>query len=154
MSESHPHYTAEFKQDVLRHYCEGQRGSGFAALATRFGVAGGSRTIRRWFDQWDGTIASLQQQQTMGRPPILQPAEIEQYIGTVVQSHNRDHQSIHYTDLLSSIREATDTSVSLRTIQRYGQQTLHNKNKRTKKRTERECKNIHIHTLHILSSST
>jgi transposase-like protein len=153
MSESHLHYSAEFKQDVLRHYCEGQRGSGFAALATRFGVAGGSRTIRRWFNQWDGSIASLQQQQTMGRPTILEPAEIQQHIGTVIQSHNRHHQSIHYTDLLAPVRAATHTSLSLRTLQRYGQQTLQIKNRRTKKRTDRECKNIHRHTAHIFSSS-
>jgi transposase-like protein len=146
MSGSHPHYSAEFKQDVLRHYREGQRGSGFAALATRFQVPGGGMTISRWFNQWDGTIASLQQQQSVGRPPILQPAEIQQHIGTAVQSHNRHHRSIHYTDLLEPVRAATHTSLSLRTLQRYGKQTLQIKNKRTKKRTQRECKNIATHT--------
>jgi transposase len=120
MSGCHLHYSAEFKQEVLSHYHEGQRRSGFAALATRFQVRGGSRTIRRWFNQWDGSIASLQQQQSMGRPAILQPAEIQQHIGTLVQSHNRHHQSIHYTDLLGPVRAATHTSLSLRTLQRYG----------------------------------
>jgi transposase-like protein len=154
MSGTHPHYSAEFKQDVLSHYREGQRGSSFAALATRFQVPGGSGTISRWFNQWDGTIASLQQQQSVGRPPILQPAEIKQHIGTAVQSHNRHHQSIHYTDLLQPVRAATHTSPSLRTLQRYGKETLQIKNKRTKKRTQQECENIDIYTLHIFSSST
>ena len=119
MSGSHSHYTAEFKQEVLSHYHEGQRGSGFAVLATRFQVPGGGRTIKRWFDQWDGSITSLQQQPSVGRPPILQPAEIQQHIGTVVQSRNRHYQSIHYTDLLPSVRAATHTSLSLRTLQRF-----------------------------------
>jgi hypothetical protein len=154
MSEPHPHYSAEVKQEILSHYHKGQRGSGFAALARRFQVAGGGGTISRCFDQWDGTIASLQQPQGVGRPPILQPADIQQHIGTVVQSHNRHHQSIHYPDLLQPVRAATHTSLSLRTLQRYGKQTLHIKNKFTKKRTLRECKSINIHTLYILSSSS
>jgi transposase-like protein len=153
MSESRPHYSDEFKQEVLSHHHEGQRGSGFGALARRFQVAGGKRTISRWFNQWDGTIASLQAHQTVGRPAILQPAEIQQHIGTAVRSHNRHHRSIHYTDLLAPVRAATHTSLSLRTLQRYGKQTLQIKNKSAKKRTERECKSIDIHTLHIVSSS-
>jgi hypothetical protein len=154
MSESHSHYSAEFKQEVLSHYHERQRGSGFGALATRFQVPGGKGTISRWFNQWDGTIASLQQHPSVGRPSILQPAEIKQHIGTAVQSHNRHHQSIHYTDLLQPVRAATHTSLSLRTLQRYGKETLHIKSKATKKRTERECENIDIHILHIFSSSS
>jgi hypothetical protein len=90
----------------------------------------------------------------MGRPSILQPAEIKQHIGTTVRSYNRQHQSVHYPDLLTPVREATGTSLSLRTLQRYGKETLHIKNKRTKKRTQRERKHINIHTLYILSSSS
>lgn len=51
MSGTHPHYSAEFKQDVLSQYYEGQLGSGFAALATRFQFPGGGTTIGRWFNQ-------------------------------------------------------------------------------------------------------
>jgi transposase-like protein len=152
MSKSRPHYSAEFKQEVLSHYNEGQRGSGFAALAARFYVAGGSRTIRRWFNQWDGTISSLQQQSTVGRPPLLQPAEIQQHIGTTVQSYNRHHQSVHYPELLAPVRASTGTSLSLRTLERYGKETLHIKTKATKKWTERECKITDIFISHIISS--
>jgi hypothetical protein len=117
-------------------------------------VPGGGRTICRWFNQQNGSVPSLQQHQAVGRPRILQPTDIQQHVGTVVQSHNRHHQSVHYPDLLRPVRAATHTSISLRTLQRYGLETLHIKNKRTKKRTERERKNINIHTLYILSSSS
>jgi hypothetical protein len=154
MSESYHHYSDEFKQEVLSLYHKGQRGSGFAALARRFQIPGGGRTICRWFNQQNGSVPSLQQHQAVGRPRILQPTDIQQHVGTVVQSHNRHHQSVHYPDLLRPVRAATHTSISLRTLQRYGLETLHIKNKRTKKRTERERKNINIHTLYILSSSS
>jgi hypothetical protein len=149
MSESRPHYSDEFKQEVLSHYHKRQHGSGFDALATRFQIAGGGRTINRWYNQWDGTIAPLQQHQRAGRPSILQPADIKQHIGTTVRFYNRNHQSIHYPDLLGPVRAATHTSLSLRTLQRYGKQTLHIKNKSTKKRTQQECKSVETHTLYI-----
>ena len=45
------------------------------------------------------------------------------------------------TSLLPKVQTATGTEVSLRTLQRYGEEELHAKDKHSKKRTaqEREC---------------
>jgi hypothetical protein len=65
---------------------------------------------------------------------------VAQQIARRVKAANRNHTAVHYTSLLPLVRAATDTTVSLRTIQRYGKEEAGIRDKRTKKRTQAERK--------------
>ena len=75
-----PLYTPDFKQHVLQHYQACVVSSGFAALATRFAIRGGARTVHRWYHRWDGSMASLQRRPGGGRPRILSQQEVQRHI--------------------------------------------------------------------------
>jgi transposase len=133
---------AEYKQFILTKYRRNSRGFGFAALAQQYGIAGGGRTIQRWYEQWNGTAASLQHKYGAGRPPLLNEEEVIQHITTPIQKKNRQSHPVHYTNLLRPLQEQTGKKISLRTIQRYGKKNARIKSKRTIKKTEWECKFI------------
>jgi hypothetical protein len=140
MTESSRYYTAAQKHKVLTHYRRHTHGAGFDALAARFSIAGGGRTIQRWYGQWDGTPASLHPSPRPGRPLSLTPAEITQHIFTPIKRSNRKPEAVHYTELLPAVQQHTGKAVSLRSVQRYGQKILQATKKRTQKRTRQECK--------------
>jgi hypothetical protein len=96
--------------------------------------------IRLWHRRWDGTPASLQEQQRSGRPRTLSRAQVQRHIATPIRAANRAHRAIHYSDLLPRVLAATGTSVSLRTVQHYGEQELGAKQQRGIKRTAEESK--------------
>ena len=70
---------------------------------------------------------------------------------TAIRDKNRAHRPVHYPELVSSIEAKTGTSVSARTVRRYGKQELGVKQKRTVKRTAAERK--HTHHTHALQPS-
>lgn len=76
MSDSTP----QQKHSILTHYRAHDRGAGFDALARRFAVAGGGRTIQRWHSRWDGTAASLQHASGAGRPRTLSSAQVTRHV--------------------------------------------------------------------------
>jgi len=135
---------AELKQFTLTKYQRNRRGYGFAALAQQYGIDGGGRTIQRWYEQWDGTTASLQHKAGAGRPTMLSEQEVTQYIATPIKKKNRRTRPVHYTDILQPLQENTGKRVSLRTVQRYGKENVGITSKRTIKKTEWECK-YHMH---------
>jgi hypothetical protein len=134
-------YPTHLKHRILTQYQPNCRGNGFKALAHNYGIKGGGRTIKYWYDRWDGTLESLEPKPSTGRPNILSSTEIKQYIGTPIKRKNRRSEPVHYTELIDTIGEKTGKRVSLRTIQRYGREKEGIKEKRTKKRTiqERKC---------------
>jgi transposase len=135
----------ELKQLILSQYQSNRRGSGFDALAQRFGIAGGGRTIKDWYDRWDGTVESLKRKPGQGRPRLLNPAEIAQHITAPIRKKNRRSQPVHDTDILQSLQERTGKRASLRTVRRYGKENAGITSKRTIKKTEWERKSS-IHT--------
>lgn len=135
-----PHLTAETKHHILLEYSPHDTTRSFAALARRHTVKGGAQVIRFWHHRWDGTPASLQEQQRSGRPRALSRAQVQRHIATPIRAANRAHRAIHYSDLLPQVRAATDTQVSLRTVQHYGEQELGAKQKHGIKRTAEESK--------------
>ena len=138
------HLTPEFKHAILRQYLPSSHDNSFGALARRYNIKGGKRTIQRWYARWDGTPASLEQRPGAGRPRLLSAAQIRDTIALPIRNRNRSHCAVHYTELLPTVRDKTGTTVSLATIQRYGKEIVRTRDKSTRSRTAREskCKQI------------
>ncbi|HVW99743.1 MAG TPA: helix-turn-helix domain-containing protein [Candidatus Babeliaceae bacterium] len=134
------HFTPEFKHDILTQYLPHSHDNSFGALAHRYNIKGGKRTIQRWYARWDGTPSSLEQRAGAGRPRLLSSAQIRDTIALPIRNRNRAHRAIHYTELLPTVRERTGTTVSLPTIQRYGKEIVRARDKSTRSRTAVDCK--------------
>lgn len=137
-------YSPNFKQNILTQYAPNQHQNGFHSLATRYKIPGGASTIKRWYDRWNGSIESLNRKASSGRKPILNTQQIKQYIGNIVKKKNQNHQHINYYTIQQQIKQKTNKSISLRTVQRYGKEKLGIKKRRTKKYMNRECKCTYI----------
>jgi transposase len=129
------HLSADAKHAILLEYSPRSRTHSFSALARRHSVSGGSGTVSRWYQQWDGSAASLQEKQRSGRPRKLDSRQVQQHVRKPVLAANRAHRPISYTQLLPSVQARTGSQLSLRTLQRYGKEELRVKSKATKKRT-------------------
>jgi transposase len=138
----------KLKHFILTKYQPHRRGSGFDALAQQYGIAGGGRTIKDWYDRWDGTPDSLKRKSGSGRPRLLSEEEVQQYITTPIRKKNRKHTPVHYKDVLQPLRENTGKSVSVQTVRRYGKENVGINSKRTSKKTKWERK----YYMHIRSS--
>ncbi|CAF1027512.1 unnamed protein product [Rotaria sp. Silwood1] len=114
------YYDASFKQRVIEYYLQNQPNLSFRFVAKFFHIHGDHATVKRWFDRYDGTILSLQQQMRSGRPQILNQEEIDQFITRVICSHNRMSRSIKYSKIMDLIHQKTKLNISTRTVQRYG----------------------------------
>lgn len=132
-------FSADLKHAILLHYRPQTRGHSFAALASQHGVTSGWKTIQRWYNQWDGTVASLQRKQVSGRPRKLSRAQVNRSLKPRILAANRRHTAVHYPSLLPVVEQTNAVQLSLRTLQRYGKQQLHAKQKHTIARTKNEC---------------
>jgi transposase len=135
----------ELKHFILTKYRSNTRGCGFEALAHQYGIAGGGKTIQRWYGQWDGTAASLKRKPGAGRPRLLSEDEVHQYITTPIKNNNRKAKPVQYRDVLHPLRQKTGKAVSLRTVRRYGKENAGINLRTATKKTEWECKS-RIHT--------
>jgi transposase len=133
-------YTPAFKHRILTLYRRRQRGLGFGALASAYGVIGGRRTVQRWYAAWDGTVKSLNERARSGRPRTLTSAQSKQYIGSIVRRKNRTNEPVNYWEVYQFVRDRTGKNPSIRTIRRYGKEQLRLKWSRTKKVTQWEGK--------------
>lgn len=140
-----PQFSADAKHAILLEYQPRSRTHSFAALAARHGVVGGKRTVQRWFEQWDGTVRSLQHKKGAGRPRALSRAQVSRDVREPILAANRAHRAVHYTQLLPRAQQASRTNLSLRTLQRYGKQELGVKQKHGTKRTADESEPTHAH---------
>ena len=138
------HLTPELKHEILKEYLPHSRDNSFLALAGRHNIKGGKGTIQRWYARWDGTPSSLRQRAGAGRHRLLSAAQLRDTIALPIRNRNRAHHAVHYTELLPTVRDRTGTSVSLRTIQRYGKEIVRARDKSTRSRTagESKCKQI------------
>lgn len=135
-----PTHSPDFKHFILTQYRPHSPTQSFEALARTAGGGLSATTIARWYSRWDGTPSSLERAPVKGRPRVLTRTQLAQQIARRVKAANRNHTAVHYTSLLPLVRAATDTTVSLRTIQRYGKEEAGIRDKRTKKRTQAERK--------------
>lgn len=131
------HCPPEQKLSIQLEYQPYSSTYSFAKLAQRNNIKEGARTIQNWYKQWNGTIDSLKEKPHTGRPSALNTNEVHHYISTPIINANRSATSLHYTDL---IHLSDGKGVSLRPIQRIGEQQEHITVKSTKTRTARECK--------------
>jgi len=140
-STAMPHLNTEAKHHILLEYAPHDAARSFAALAARHAIAGGSGTVARWHQRWDGTPASLEEQPRAGRPRVLSRAQVSRHVRTPILAANRAHRAIHYTDVLPRVRAATGRQISLRSVQRYGKEELGARQRRGQKRTadESQC---------------
>lgn len=132
-------FSAKQKAYIVSLYRPRNRAHSFSALALRFSVPGRSRTVQRWYNQYNGTIGSLLHKKGQGRPRILSRSQVSRYVLQPIRRKNRSHTAIHYTDLISGIHSSTRKKPSLRTIQRYGKEDVEVRAKRTKKISIDEC---------------
>ena len=129
MSDSARYYEPSFKKRVIDFYLRNQPNISFRYVADLFQIPGGHVTVKRWCDRYDGTSLSLQHHHRS-------------------HCHNRLSRPINYAKLVESVREETNTNLSLRTIQRYGKQNAI-RHKRTIKRSHKECEYRDVHSLVI-----
>lgn len=138
--------SADAKHAILLEYRPRSQQHSLAALARRHNIAGAERTLHNWLQRWDGTAASLMHRRGAGRPRILTRAEVKQCLHAPLLAANRAHRAIHYTDMLPQVQRETRSSISLRSLRRYGKKELRAKNRKTTKRTQLECQcNSHTH---------
>jgi hypothetical protein len=135
-----PHLSAEAKHHILLDYSPRDTTRSFAALARRHAVKGGARLLRLWHRLWDGTPALLQERPRSGRPRVPSKSQVARHIATPIRAANRAHRAIHYPDLLARVRAATGKNLSLRAVQRYGEEELGARQRRGIKRTADESK--------------
>lgn len=135
-----PHLSSNEKHNILKLYQRNSHTHNFQTLAQQFSIKGGEKVIRNWYNQWDGNPQSLERKKGSGRPSILTPQQVNDYIRTPIRNKNRSSKPIHYPQLHSSIQQKTGKQICLRTIQKIGKQKLRVKQKRTKKRTAQESK--------------
>lgn len=142
-----PHLTPFEKHIILKSYTNHPTHATLSSIARDFCISGGASTIKKWLNQWNGTVQSLQRKSGSGRPKLLTSTQVKDYITQPIRNKNRSYKTVHYTELQSSIQHKTGKEVSLRSIQRYGKQELAIKHKQTKKRTADERNHIHHITM-------
>jgi hypothetical protein len=135
-----PHLTPNQKHNILTLYSSDTNTHTMESLAHQYNIKGGKQQIWKWYRQWNGTPQSLERKRGSGRPTILTPQQVNDYIRTPIRNKNRSSKPIHYTQLHTSIKQKTGRQISLRTVQNYGKEKLGVKQKRTKKRTAQERK--------------
>lgn len=131
--------TAERKHEILLEYQPHSTTHSLSALAARHAVPGGKTVVKGWYDRWDGTIESLKHKKGAGRPPLLNHAQVLRHIAPLIRAKNRSHSSITYKQLVAPVRRATGTSISARTIRRYGKRELQGQARHGAVRTTDEC---------------
>jgi hypothetical protein len=130
--------TAEQKHEILLHLQHRSQGQSVAEIAALHSVKGGRRTLQNWLQRWDGTPQSLQHRQGSGRPRVLSKTQVKLHVAAPIRNSNRAARVVRYSNLLPQVQAATSTSMSLRTLQRYGHDEAGARQTRGKKRTAEE----------------
>jgi hypothetical protein len=146
-----PHFNATTKHHILLEYAPHERDHSFAALAARHSIAGGKRTVLRWWARWDGTSASLEEGMRTGRPRVLSAAQVRRHIAAPIRNANRAARPVRYTQLLPQVQAATGTQMAISTLKNYGKQELGAAHTRGKKRTAGESEFSHAAQVSVWS---
>jgi transposase len=133
--------TTELKHHVLTQCQPGSRTNGFHALAVKYNIKGGHKSVENWWNRWDGTPQSLERNAGSGRPKALTRSQVFHEIVTPIRAKNRKNESIHYPTFKDDVEKKIGHNIGLRTVQRYGKETGGITFKTTKKRTAQERKN-------------
>jgi transposase-like protein len=128
---THQHYTPAFRHQVLSDYLPNTRGHSFRALARKWAIPDHT-SIQQWYDQWDGTKASLETQPKAGRKRTFTQAQSTKLILKPVLKAIEKGQEISYPEIHEKIIAKPQYShISLRTVRREGRRQHGLKRKRT-----------------------
>lgn len=133
-----PHLSAEAKHAILLEYVKYSRTHSLTSLAQRHGIVGGRPVLARWLKIWDGTPDSLRRSVGSGRHRTLTRAQVARHVQPRIAAANRNNKAIDYAKMLPSVRASSGCHISLRTLQRYGQE-IGARSRRTVPRTTLEC---------------
>lgn len=136
-------YSAEQQHHILTQYCAHSRSDSYRALSRRYGLSSNGVTINRWMKRWDGTVASLTQRQRPGRPRLLTPRQVHNYIRQPITAANRRRTCINYSVVHQQLSRHVTVHVSRRTVRRYGKEQCGVKQKRTQARSPHERSHLH-----------
>jgi transposase len=141
-------FSAEQRHHILTAYTPNSRNNSLRALSIQYGLAADGRTIKRWLKRWDGTVASLQDRKSSGRPRLLTPTLVHNHIRQPIIASNRSHVRVSYTDIHNRIRERNPVQISLRSVRRYGQVVVGARQLRTRRQSVDERKHTRFFVVH------
>jgi len=139
MTDLSRYYSSDYKVRVVLYYIDHLPSTSFNAVAKLFKIPGGHKTVKRWYDQYNGSVSSLQSKPRSGRPPILTRRQIKKYILDPVIEANREPYPIHYDQIISQIKEKTNNDISIQTVRRYGHNSSGIKKRTPIPRTRQQC---------------
>jgi transposase len=126
------------KQQILQEYQPGVRGKGFKSLAKRYRIESGHKTIRKWYQKWDGTKESLKKESGGDRRSILSEKEKKTLIvGFINKRAKKD--AANYREVHENIESKTGKKIAVKSVRRLGKE-LGSTSKKTKRKTPNEGK--------------
>lgn len=132
-------FSAEQKQRILSQYSPHSRDYSYRALSRRYNLSPDGRTIKKWRQQWDGTVSSLRGRRRPGRPRILTPTQVHNHIHQPIVAANRRHECINYATIHHRVTDSLQVNVSRSTIRRYGYNSIGIRQRRVVRRSPVEC---------------
>jgi transposase len=139
------------KQQILEEYQPGVRGKGFLALAKRHSIESGPKTIRNWYQKWDGTKESLEKESGGDRRSILSDKEKKTHIlGFIAKRAKKDPAD--YREVQENVESKTGKQMAIKSIRRIGKE-LGVTSKKTKRKTPIEGKFFDGYLVHFVLDS-
>ena len=126
------------KQEILQEYQPKVRGKGFKSLGKRYKIKGGHKTIRKWYQKWDGTKESLKKESGGDRRSILSEKEKKTLISGFVNKRAKK-DAADYREVHENIESKTGKKISVKSVRRLGKE-LGAVSKKTKRKSPTEGK--------------
>ena|ERR1044071_6332814 len=130
--------SVERKQEILKKYRPKVRGKGFKSLAKQYEIKGGPKTIRKWYQKWDGTKESLKKESGGDRRSILSEKEKKTLISGFINKRAKK-DAADYREVHENIESKTGKKISVKSVRRLGKE-LGATSKKTKRKTPNEGK--------------
>jgi len=130
------------KQEILQEYQPGVRGKGFKALAKQYEIKSGHKTIRNWYQKWDGTKESLEKESGGDRRSILSEKEKKSLIVGFIRKRART-DAANYREVQENIESKSGKKLAGRSVRRLGKE-LGAQSKKTKRKTPTEGMSLRL----------
>ena len=119
MEKSYEKYPPHLIQTILQQYDPGVRGHGFLALAKKYNIKGGPKSISDWYSKWDGSESSLKKRSGGDRRSILTQKEKKKHVADFIEKSSKK-EAVIYSEVKKNVEKKTKKSPALRTVQDYG----------------------------------
>ncbi len=140
--EKYSKVSLDQKQRILEEYQPGVRGKGFKALAKRYSIKSGPKTISKWYQKWDGTKESLEKESGGDRRSILSDKEKKTHIlGFIAKRAKKD--PANYREVKENVESKTGKQMAIKSVRRIGKE-LGVSSKKTKRKTPTEGKFLEV----------